>query len=327
MPEPSRPAAPTRPHDEPQRILVIRLSAFGNIVLSLRPFGAIRAHHREARITALTTPTYASWFATMPYFDEVLTDSRPPWWDLPGLLRLRRLLVEGRFDRVYDLQTSGRSSRYYRIFPAGRKPEWSGIAPGASHLDQAEDRNRVHDMDRQLNQLRQAGITHFPPLDLSWCRGDVARFGLPGRIALLVPGSSPHRPLKRWPLPAYAALAEALRARGLTPVVLGSSPERVLAEGIPAAVDLTGQTTAGDIADLARAAAVAVGNDTGPMHLVAAAGCSSVVLFSRESDPALVAPRGPDARQDVVVLRRPMLRDLPVEEVLAALPIDATVAA
>ena len=327
MPEPSLPAASGHLRDEPQRILVIRLSAFGNIVLSLRPFAAIRAHHRHARISALTTPAYAGWFATMPYFDEVLTDSRPPWWDLAGLLRLRRLLVGGRFDRVYDLQTSGRSSRYYRIFPAARRPEWSGIAPGASHYDRAEDRNRVHDMDRQLNQLRQAGITSFPPLDLSWSRGDVARFGLPGRIALLVPGSSPHRPLKRWPLTAYAKLAEALRTRGMTPVVLGSAPERALAAGIPAAVDLTGQTTAGDIADLARMAGVAIGNDTGPMHLIAAAGCPSVVLFSGESDPALVAPRGPDAGQAVVVLQRPMLRDLPVEDVLAALPIDATVAA
>ncbi|MBN8903381.1 MAG: hypothetical protein J0H57_20345, partial [Rhodospirillales bacterium] len=69
-------------------------------------------------------------------------------------------------------------------------------------------------------------------------------------------------------------------------------------------------------ADLARAARVAVGNDTGPMHLIGTAGCPSLVLFSDESDPALCAPRGPS----VAVLRRPDLAGLEVETVLAALP-------
>jgi ADP-heptose:LPS heptosyltransferase len=83
----------------------------------------------------------------------------------------------------------------------------------------------------------------------------------------------------------------------------------------PAARDLTGQTTLGDVASLARAAVVAVGNDTGPMHLVATAGCRSIVLFSRDSDPGLCAPRGPD----VTVLRRPSLAGLAPAEVLPLL--------
>jgi ADP-heptose:LPS heptosyltransferase len=305
---------------EPRRILVIRLSAFGNIVLSLRPFAAIRAHHPTATITALTTPAYAAWFRTMPYFDQVLVDRRPPWWDLRGLWGLSALLRKGRFDRVYDLQTSGRSSRYLRLFPRATRPEWSGIAPGCSHPDREPDRDRLHDIDRQFRQLRQAGITRFPPLDLSWCHGDIARFGLAGTPALLVPGSSPHRPAKRWPATGYAELAQILRRRGLTPVALGSATEHGLAAQIPAAVDLTGQTTPGDLADLARAAALAVGNDTGPMHLIAAAGCPSLVLFSRASDPARCAPRGPA----VAVLQRPDLNQLGVPEVTAALPGRAT---
>ena len=42
-----------------------------------------------------------------------------------------------------------------------------------------------------------------------------------------------------------------------------------------------------------RRAEAALGNDTGPMHLIAALGCPALVLFSRESDPALSRPRGP----------------------------------
>ena len=84
-----------------------------------------------------------------------------------------------------------------------------------------------------------------------------------------------------------------LAERGLTPVVLGTAPERPLARAIPGAIDLTGRTDLAQLTSLARGARIAIGNDTGPMHLIAAAGCPSVVLFSRDSDPALCAPRGP----------------------------------
>ena len=159
-------------------------------------------------------------------------------------------------------------------------------------------------------------IVLVPPADLSWCRGDIGRFGLPADVVALVPGSAPHRPVKRWPAARYQDLALALRAQGLTPVVVGSATEAPLARAIPAAIDLTGQTSFGDLADLGRVARFAVGNDTGPMHLLAAAGCASVVLFSGDSDPALCAPRGRDVR----VLRLPDLSGLAVETVLSALP-------
>jgi ADP-heptose:LPS heptosyltransferase len=77
---------------------------------------------------------------------------------------------------------------------------------------------------------------------------------------------------------------------------------------------LLGRTSLADLAVLARGAAGAIGNDSGPMHLIAAAGCPSVVLFSADSDPALCAPRG-----KVAVIRRDDLATLPVAPVLAEL--------
>ena len=305
-------------------ILVVKLGALGNIVLSLNAFAAIRAYHPGARISVLTTAPYAAWLRAAPWFDEVLVDGRPGWWNIPGVRRLRRMLTRPGFARVYDLQTSGRSSYYFRLFPRRAKPEWSGIARGCSHPDLDPGRNQRHDNDRQAGQLRQAGIFAIPPADLTWCRGDLARFDLPGDLARfdlpggivpLVPGSAPHRPLKRWPAAHYQALAEVLRRVGLTPVVLGTAAETVLARQIPAAVDLTGKTSFGDLADIARIARFAVGNDTGPMHLLATAGCPSLVLFSQESDPALCAPRGPKVR----VLRRRDLAALDVSSVQAEL--------
>jgi ADP-heptose:LPS heptosyltransferase len=298
------------------RILVLKLGALGNIVLSFNAFAAIRAHHPNARITLLTTAPYADWLRKAPWFDEVLVDHRPRWWDLAAVHRLRRMLLEPGFSRVYDLQTSSRSSYYFHLFPRSARPEWSGIARGCSHPDRDPNRDRMHDRERQAGQLQQAGIETIPPAGLSWCRGDIARFGLPGNFVILVPGSAPHRPVKRWPSARYQQLAQHLRERGLTPVVVGSAAEASIARDIPAALNLTGQTSFGDLADLGLAARFAVGNDTGPMHLLAAAGCPVLVLFSRDSDPARCAPHGPDVR----VVRRPDLAALDVRTVVDELP-------
>jgi ADP-heptose:LPS heptosyltransferase len=300
----------------PRRILVVKLGALGNVVQSLGPFAAIRRHHGSAQITLLTTEPYAEWLATSPWFDAVWIDKRPEWWDFRGWLRLRRRLIDGRFDRAYDLQTSGRSSRYFQLLPPGNRPEWSGIAHGCALPDRDPSRNRLHDIDRQFGQLRQAGILQREPVDLSWTGGDLSAFGLPRTFALLAPGSSPHRLLKRWPAACYRGLAAELAAREVTPVVIGTAPEQPLAaatlEGVRGGIDLTGRTDFGRLASLARAASLAIGNDTGPMHLIAAAGCPSIVLFSRDSEPALCAPRGPR----VSVLRRPDLARLDVATVL-----------
>jgi ADP-heptose:LPS heptosyltransferase len=301
----------------PERILVIKLGALGDVVQALGPLAAIRRHHAGARITLLTTKPFAALLAASPYVDEVWLDTRPSWYRLAAWWALRRRLRGGRFDRVYDLQTSDRSSRYHWLLGPGRRPEWSGIAPGSSHPHANPRRDFLHTIERQAEQLSDAGIATVPAPDVSWLTADIQRYELPKRFALLVPGGSAARPQKRWPAAQYGALAAQLLARGITPLVLGMPAERPLAATIraacPQARDLTGQTSFAEIAALARAAEVAVGNDTGPMHLIAAAGCRSVVLFSADSDPALCAPRG-----KVTVLRRPSLADLAVDEVAAA---------
>jgi ADP-heptose:LPS heptosyltransferase len=298
------------------RILVIRLGAFGDFVLSFGPFSAIRARYPGAEISLLTTKPFAELARRAPWFDRVLVDARPQWWDFSGLWRLRRQLRG--YDFVYDLQTSGRSSRYFWL--AGRPP-WSGIAPGCAWPHANPARGAMHTLERQREQLTMAGVESFPPPDLSWLDGQT--FDLAGKFALLVPGAAPHRPRKRWPAEKFGELAIRLHAQGIAPVVLGTAGEAGLAAIIrsacPAARDLTGATSIPDIAGLARRASLAVGNDTGPMHLIAAVGCPCVVLFSADSDPALTAPRGPGGAWPTV-LRVPDLADLPVERVAAARP-------
>jgi ADP-heptose:LPS heptosyltransferase len=303
-----------------QRILVIKLGALGDFVQALGPAKAIRRHHAAAHIVLLTTPPFAALARATGYFDEVWLDRRSTWSALPAWLALRRRLRGGRFERVYDLQTSRRTSWYFRLLGPGPRPEWSGIAPGASHPHANGGRDRMHTIERQAEQLRLAGIAEVPPPDVEWAKADIAKFALPEPFALLVPGGAAHRPRKRWPAERYAALALALLARGVTPVLLGAREERALAAAIaadaPGAIDLTGRTDLEALASLARHARLAIGNDTGPMHLIATAGCPSLVLFSAASNPDLCAPRGAEVR----VLRRARLDTLRLEEVLAALP-------
>ncbi|MBX9634237.1 MAG: glycosyltransferase family 9 protein [Magnetospirillum sp.] len=297
------------------RILVIKLGALGDFVQAFAPFAAIRRHHPHAEITLLTTKPFAALAAASPYFDHVWIDDKPKMWQVAGVLRLRRRLNGGRFSRVYDLQTSDRSSWYFRLM--GQGVEWSGIAAGCALPHANPDRDAMHTVERQAEQLAMAGIESVPPADLAWADGDVGRFGLSHPFALLCPGGAAHRPAKRWSADNFVALAQWLAARRITPVLLGTQAERAEIETIqaacPQAVSLGGKTQFLDILGLGRQAVLALGNDTGPMHLIATAGCPSVVLFSDESDPTLCAPRG-----RVAVLRRPTLAELDVSEVEAA---------
>lgn len=266
----------------------------------------------------LSSTPYAELARASPYFDEVWVDSRPPLWDAPGWLRLRRKLRGGRFARVYDLQTSDRSRAYFHLLGRPR-PEWSGIARGCSHPHDNPARDSLHTIERQREQLAGAGILDVPAPDLGWLDGPLALFDLPPIFALLVPGGAPCRPAKRWPAEQYASLANALFARGVTPVLIGTVAEQKAIQAIlaacPAARDLSARTSFGQLAALARQARFAIGNDTGPMHLIACAGCPTLVLFSGESDPTLCAPRGRAVR----ILREPALHTLDGERVLTAL--------
>lgn len=302
-----------------QRILVIKLGALGDFVQAMGPAAAIRQYHKDAKITLLTTAPFAELGRVSPYFDCVWIDERPGIFNLTALWRLRTKLRDANFTRVYDLQTSRRSSWYFHLMGPDRRPEWSGIVQGCSHPHANPARDHMHTLDRQADQLHVAGIGAVNPPDLSWARVDISHFGLPPHLLLLVPGGSKHRPEKRWPAGRYAQLANMAIRRGIVPVVIGGPDERDVGREIerscPAARDLTGRTSFGEIVALGAAAQFSVGNDTGPIHLLVAAGSPATVLYSSASDPALTQPKG----RSVIVLRRSNLTDLPVDEVAATL--------
>lgn len=303
----------------PQQILVIKLSALGDFILSIASFQAIRAHHREAEITLLTTGPYRAMAEASGCFDSVWIDKRPAWWQFGGWLALKRQISAAGFARVYDLQRSDRSGGYFRLLPSP-KPEWVGTVAGASHRYVMPDGPARHICDREAEQLALAGVPRPGLPDLSFLTADLTPLDLPPDYTLLVPGGSAHRPGKRWPADCYTALARHLLDQGSIPLLLGAAAEQAeiaeIAEAAPGARDLCGRTSLEALAALGRGARLAVGNDTGPMHMIAAAGAPSLVLYSKESDPAKIAPRGPA----VNTLRRESLGDLALEEVLSNLP-------
>jgi ADP-heptose:LPS heptosyltransferase len=236
-------------------------------------------------------------------------------------------LRRARYDRVYDLQNNDRTNLIFQALRP-RPPVWSGAAAGCALPHRNPARMTLHTLERQAEQLRDAGIwpdaptrpLSAPPPDLGWIlkRSNADRPGPSARqTALLIPGSSAHRPEKRWAAERYGALAARLQAEGFDILVLGGLQEgplaRIIQRQAPRARDLTGRTDFAQIATLGARAAVAIGNDTGPIHLIAAAGAPTIVLFSSASSPALSAPRG-----HVTIFQAQNLNDVSVDTVLAA---------
>ncbi len=311
-----------------ERILVIKLSALGDFVLALAAMKKIRAAHAKAHITLLTTAPFEALAKVCPYFNAVDTGGRPE--SFAEWMALRQRIKAASYDRVYDLQTSAHSNRIFQLLRPG-PPPWSGVAFGCALPHRNPLRNGMHTLERHADQLMYAGIWpdaptepgSAPPPDLSGVlqaappERPVPGFNKPRPDVMFVPGGSAHRPEKRWPVERYSELARILYARGFDVVIIGGPAEADLAHAIqraaPRARDLTGRTDFARIAMLGTKAALAVGNDTGPLHLAAAGGAPTIVLFSRASDPKLSAPRG-----RVAILRAENLADLPVAQVAQA---------
>jgi ADP-heptose:LPS heptosyltransferase len=291
-------------------VLVIKHGALGDVVLALGGLAAIRRHHAGDRLVLLAAPPYAALLRPSGWVDDIWTDARAPWWRLGEHLARRRAVAAAAFARVYDLQGSARTAWYRRLWPL----------PAAAWCRDDGPPGGLHARERLERQLAKAGITDVPAPDVGFLDADLTPFRLPEAFALLVPGSAATRPEKRWPDRHWRALGRALAARRLPPVLLGGAEARAeidaLAAAIPGASSLAGRTGFAELAALGRAARLAVGNDTGPVHLLAAAGCPVLTLFGPGSDPARSAPGWPDGRW----LRAEPLARLAVATVLAALP-------
>ena len=297
----------------PQKILVIRHGALGDLFQAFGAFASIRHAFPDAHITLLTASPYHNLASYCPWFDAIATDDRPPITDLKHRLKIRRLLRQ--MDMVFDLQNSGRTARYFHF--ARPSTLWSGQHRQASLPHHNPQARQMHTLMRQADQLRAANVPSLPRRVPDFLKDRGPR--LPSPYIVLVPGAAPHRPAKRWPAPHFAALARAISSWGSQPVIIGSAADRPLAEIIcaqaPQALDLTGQTDLPALAGLLHRAALCIGNDTGPLHMAATMDCPTLTLFSADSDPRRCAPLSISPGRSRI-LDCPDLSALPPERVI-----------
>ena len=253
----------------PQRVLIIKPSAIGDVVHTLPVLKLIRQRWPASRISWLLTPGCAGLLHGHPLLDEVILFDRRrygrSWHDprsLWGLTTFQRDLRRRRFDLVIDLQGLFRSGWLSFIT---RAPVQVGFS-NARELAPLFYTHRVdpgsteqHAIDRYLTLAEALGCARGPvEFDFavtSKNREDVAALlGDVGRYAVLLPGSN--WATKRWPVERYAEPAEPLRERfGLEVVIAGGPDDVWLGEMIEDVVDLTGKTSLPQLVALLSAAA------------------------------------------------------------------------
>lgn len=293
-----------------KNILVFKLSALGDFVQNFGIMRAIRQHHTGSHVTLLTTKPYAELGKLSGYFDDVIIDTRPKFYQLGAWSQLRKKLNEGQFDIVYDLQNNDRTRLYYKLF--------NKAIPVRVGLNKEDDKNNLA-FDRHAAMLKNAGISEIKIDSMGWMKADMDVFDLPKTYALIVPGCAPTRPEKRWPVERFIDVCRYLVNHSITPVILGTKDEiditNQIAKECPKAIDLNGKTKLTDIPALARGAVMAIGNDTGPMHMIGPTGCKTLALFSGYSDPVRHRPLG----ENVSTIQEPELKDLSTARVIQSI--------
>ena len=243
-----------------------------------------------------------------------------------SLSELKRIcwteLARRKWDVIHDLQSSHRTLKvYYPLvrFLTRHPLTWGVTTPEypMPHgiILRRTPAKRAFTWGRMVEERFDVAP---PPADIGFCHGEHRNFALlPDRYVLMIPGCSPRNPEKRWPSERYRAVSERLGAKGLKSVVLGTSAEeaeiRAIADGNPHAVDFMDKASLTDIPDLARGAAVVLGNDTGPSHMARLAGAKTVMLFNAHTAEAAVE------MPTVVNLRGRLITDISVESAVAAM--------
>ncbi len=285
------------------RILFIASNRVGDAVLSTGLLDHLIRRHPDARITVACGRPAAGVFARMPHCEHILVmDKRR--WDLHWL-SLWGWAAMRRWDLVVDIRGSALA---YMVWARRR----------------AVMRRRS---GHKIVQLAAVLGVSPPPAPIAWTGPEDDRRAaslLPPDRPVIVLGPTANWAPKVWPPERFAAVFHALADGPLAaavPVVLGGpgEEERALAAPVlallPGAIDLCGALSLAETAACLRRACLFVGNDSGLMHLAAAAGTATIGLFG-PTEAQVYAPVGP--RAVAVCADGGAMADLPVEKAAAA---------
>jgi heptosyltransferase I len=293
-------------------ILVVRLGALGDLVHALPAVAAMRRAWPGARIDWLVDGRYASLLALVPVIDRAIVVGGAAGG--PARRVIRELRRE-RYDIAIDFQGLMKSAAFARF--AGAR-ETAGFTarqlrePAAALFYTKRVRGDVsgHVIRKNLSLVHALGAS----ADMIECplkepaSSVVAELktrvgGAPGApFAVINPGAG--WPNKQWPAGRFGAIAAHLRRRhGLASIVLWGPGEADLAAQVAAssggAATVAPATSVADIVAIARASALFVAGDTGPLQLAAASGAPIVGVFG----PTNPVRNGPWSSEDICLSR------------------------
>ena len=307
--------------NEPERILIVKLSSIGDVVQSLPVAAALRRRFPSSYLAWAVEPPASDVLIGNPHLNDVLIiggsaggarpagDARPAQGgarSLPLLsspVALRRALRPLGFDVSLDLQGLLKSAALAYLSGAKQRIGYRSFREATFLLNNRRivpDRRDVHAVESYLDFAEVLGAQR-EPVEFTIAISDDDRAAVDRLLdsctdlAALIPGARWES--KLWPTDRFAAVADALSQEfRLTSVVVGGPGDAGLAREIAAGsrarvVDVTGRTTLKQAAEVFRRCRVTIGNDTGPLYLSSAMGTPTVAVFG-PTDSRRLGPYG-----------------------------------
>lgn len=280
------------PPTAPRSILIVRLSALGDLVFCSSLLDALRSRFPEARIDWLAQDGFCGLLRDDPRVDDTIAVSRQALTSPRAWLRLRRDLRGRDYDWVIDAQGLAKSRWLAWLAGGRRRVGFRSKEPLGFLLHERIDKGG--DIAEIASEYRHLAAhltgSPAPPPRLPVGDAAAARVATALRDAGLRPGfvalcPFTTRPQKHWPDAHWVQLAHDLAASGLGPcVVFGGPSDRAQAAALVArmpagSIDLSGRTALADLPAWLQQARLAIGVDTGLTHIAIAVHTPTVALF------------------------------------------------
>ncbi len=290
-------------NDAPKRILIVKLSAIGDVLMATPAAKAVRTAFPNSYIAWVVERKSAEVIIGNPYLDEVIVWDRVKTsgrWDNPirnltGFVKLKSKMREKHFDVCLDMQGLMRSALVSVASGASRRIGFSDAGEKA-HLFYTERYDPGTDLlvaqQRNLDLLKPLGVEstdmdmHMPIMDTD--RTFATKFFNDNNITHnKVIGFLPATTWvnKHWTVESWSALADVVATKyGATPLIFGSKADIKMAQNISDGsthkpVIAAGQTTLKEAGALMERCDVVVGVDTGLLHMSVALNRPSIGLF------------------------------------------------
>ena len=292
-------------------ILIIKLGSLGDVVQISGALRDIREHHKNAKITILTTSKYLNLFRNCPYIDNCLEDERLPRYNIFYLLRLKKIVNSLNFTKVYDLQNSNRTN-FYKKFLFNIK-DWS------SSKDIQENHYNNSVLKRFDEQLRKSNIetryTLKPDFSRAAERANNYKLNTDKKYILFFPFCSKELVHKRWPyFPELINLIKQNHPQYELVVAPGPDEiEEAKSFNIMIALNENLPLNFFELASLIKKSHLVIANDTGPAHMAAHLGARGFTLFGPHTTPEKVSIE----RERFIALQTMDLKSLYADRVYA----------